>query len=97
MNKYLVLSVSVLAVAAVIAIFEDNPLRDYDYTGIVHDVRPTSSGYVFIIDTSVGGCFKCYSSKEVSELGHYGVSGEFSDDGSIFFTSTVKCLDVRRL
>jgi hypothetical protein len=97
MNKYLVLSVSVLAVAALIVVFEDNPFEDYDYTGIVHEVKPTSSGFVFLFDASTGESFKCYSSKEVSELGYYGVSGEFSDDGSIFFTNGVKLLDVRRL
>ena len=97
MNKYLVLSVAVLAVILMFAAFEGNPFDDYDYTGIVYDVRTSSSGYVFYLDSSEGESFKCFFRDEVSELGHYGVSGSFSDDGSIFFVGSADCLDARRL
>ena len=97
MNKYLVLSASVLAVILIFAAFGGNPFDDYDYTGIVHDIRASSSGYVFYFDSSEGESFKCFFREEVSELGSYGVSGSFSDDGSIFFVGSAECLDARRL
>ena len=93
MNKYLLLGMSVIGVVLMFAVFTGNPMDDFDHTGIVHDVRATSSGYTFIMDSSGGDVFKCFYRDEVEELCHYGISGNFSSDNSIFFVSAAKCFD----
>ncbi len=93
MNRYVVLAVAVVAVSALFLVFIDNPMMDFDQRGIVHDVKRTSNGYTFQMDCSDGTFMKCFSKESVSDLGHYGVSGSFSDDGSIFFVSSIHLFD----
>ncbi len=93
LNRYVVLAVAVVAVVALFLVFSGNPLMDFDERGIVHDVKRTSNGYTFQMDCSDGTFMKCFSREGVSELGHYGVSGSFSEDGSIFFVSSLVLLD----
>ena len=68
-------------------------MMEFDQRGIAHDVKESSSGYTFYLDCSDGTSMKCFSRKKISELGHYGVSGSFSDDRSIFFVSDIMLLD----
>lgn len=64
----------------------------YDRTGIVHNVRSSSNGYTFYLDT-VDGSIRCYFDESPIDMGYYGVGGSFSDDGSIFFVRTMACLE----
>ncbi len=93
MNRYIVLAVAVVAVVAMFLAFSGNPLMEFDERGIAHDVKRTSIGYTFLMDCSDGTSMKCFSREPVSNLGHYGVSGSFSDDGTIFFVSSILLLD----
>ena len=93
LNRYVILAVAVVAVVAVFIVFSGNPLLEFDQRGIVHVVKRTSNGYTFQMDCSDGSFMKCFSRESVVDLGHYGISGSFSQDGSIFFASSVVLLD----
>ena len=93
LNRYIVLALAVVAVAAMLLVFSGNPLMEFDQGGIVHDVRKTSNGYTFQMDCSDGTSMRCFSKDQVVDLGHYGVSGLFSEDRSIFFVSTIFLFD----
>ena len=84
---------AVVVLAGLFLVFSDESMIDYDRTGIVHDVRSGPSGYTFYIDEHDGSSMKCFSRSEPSELGYYGISGDLSDDGSIFFVSNMVRLD----
>lgn len=84
---------AVVVLAGLFLVFSDEDMIDYDRTGIVHDVRPGSSGYTFYIDEYDGSSMKCFSRSEPFELGYYGITGNLSDDGSIFFVSNMVRLD----
>ncbi len=92
-NKYVTLGMAVVVLAGLFLVFSDEGIGEYDHTGIVHDIRSSSSGYTFYIDMSDGSSLKCFSRSEPSELGYYGISGDLSDDGSIFFVSDMVCFD----
>ncbi len=93
LNKYIILAVAVVAVVALFLVFSGNPLMDFDQRGIAHDVKRTSNGYTFQFDCSDGTFMKCFSKESVEDLGHYGISGSMSEDGSIFFVSSLVLLD----
>ena len=93
LNKYLILAFSVVAVALLIVFFSGNPMMEFDQRGIAHGVSESAKGYTFDFDCSDGTKIRCFSKVEVTELGHYGISGAFSSDGSIFFVSTLTLLD----
>ena len=68
-------------------------MMEFDQRGIAYGVSESSKGYTFDFDCSDGTKMRCFSKVEVIELGHYGISGAFSSDGSIFFVSTLTLLD----
>ena len=74
-------------------VFSDEDIVEYDITGIVHDIRETTNGFTFTIDTSNGDSKKCFSREMPRELGYYGICGNYSDDGTIFFISHMFCFD----
>ena len=85
-RNYLLIS-SVVCIVLLFSYFQDPPSQvEGGYSGIVHDIRESSSGYTFQLDTS-NGTFRCFHSTCPVELGYYRVDGEFSDDGSILFVS----------
>lgn len=57
--------------------------------GIIHDVSSSSSGYVFIFDDSHGDSVKCFSAQRPCENSVYSIEGKYSDEGSIFFVSSL--------
>lgn len=63
-----------------------------DYTGVVSDIKESTSGYVFYLNT-YNDRIRCYCSSCPSDLGYYGVTGSFSDDGNIFFVSFLISLE----
>ena len=84
---------AVVVLAGLFLVFSDEGMMEYDHTGIVHDISSSSSGYTFQIDMSDGSSMKCFSRSEPVELGYYGIIGDLSDDGSIFFVSNIVSLD----
>lgn len=85
-RNYLLIS-SVVCIVLLFSYFHDPPSQvEGGYSGIVHGIRESSSGYTFQLDTS-DGTFRCFHSTCPVELGYYRVDGEFSDDGSILFVS----------
>ena len=96
-SRYTVLGVSVLLIAGVFLFFSDTDNIGYDHTGIVSDVRESTNGYTFHLHDSDRNDIRCFSYEEPVEMGYYAVSGEFSDDGNIFFVSTLRSLDIEPL
>lgn len=91
-RRYAVLGLSVILVMTVFVFFSDEDNIEYDYSGIVSDIRRGENGFTFTLNTD--GCeIRCFFRNEPSYLGYYAVSGVFSDDGSIFFVSDMKDLD----
>ncbi len=91
-RRYAVLGLSMILVMTVFVFFSDEDNIEYDYSGIVSDIRRGENGFTFTLNTD--GCeIRCFSRNEPSYLGYYAVSGVFSDDGSIFFVSDMKDLD----
>lgn len=85
-----------MILVGVFVIFSDDSIVEYDHTGIVHDIRSSANGFTFYLDTSDGKSIKCFFKEEPVELGHYGVVGDQSDDGSMFFVSFMKDFDICR-
>lgn len=93
LTGYSTLGLAIVAVTGVFVVFSDENMVDYDFTGIACDVRDGRNGCTFDLQTSKDGTFRCFYGGSVSDLGYYAVSGEFSDDGSIFFISSIHSLD----
>jgi len=87
------MGLSIITVTALFASFDWDDPSDYDASGIVHDVKETGNGYVFEIFTVQGFDIRCFSSSEPSDLGHYGIIGNTSSDGTIFFVSSMDDFD----
>ncbi len=86
-KRYVAAGFAVILVAVTMAVFVDGEDRlDPDHTGVVSDISESTSGYVFYLNT-YNDRFRCYCSSCPVDLGYYGVTGSFSDDGSIFFVS----------
>jgi hypothetical protein len=92
-NKYIVLGLSVIMVISVFLIFERNDIEDYDISGIVHDVRESTNGWMFYVSTPDGSDIRCFFKERPVDMGHYGVAGDPSDDGGIFFVSSMELFD----
>lgn len=82
-------------VILVFALFSDSDDQKCDLEGIVHDVSSSSSGFIFYIDTE-DSVIRCFFREMPESMGWYGISGSFSDDGSIFFVDGMKHLDPER-
>lgn len=93
MSRYTVLGISIIMVAGIFVFFTDTDNLDFDYTGIVSDVKEGSSGYTFHLNMSNGESIRCFSTEEPVDLGYYAVIGDFSDDGNILFTKVLRNLD----
>jgi hypothetical protein len=86
LNNYIFIGLSVLALISLFAYFSDDANGNYDYSGIIHDVRQSTSGYIFYIDTGDDD-IRCFYDEKPVELGHYSIRGSFSQDEKIFFLS----------
>ena len=64
--------------------FSDERNADYQLTGVVHDVKSSTNGFLFYIDTA-DDTIRCFSSDRPEDLGLYSLRGSFSDDRGIFF------------
>ncbi len=93
LKMYAVMGLSVIAAMSLFVAFDWDDPSDYDASGIAHGIRQTENGYIFELFTVEGVDIRCYSTDEPVELGHYGVSGSVSSDGTLFFVSTLGCFD----
>ena len=93
LKMYAVLGLSVIVAMSLFVSFDWDDPSDYDTSGIAHGIRQTENGYIFELFTSEGVDVRCFSTEEPSDLGHYGVSGSVSSDGTLFFVSTLGCFD----
>ena len=93
-SKYTILGLSALIVFALFLTFDWNNTSEYDYTGIVFDVKETNNGCTFSMSIYNGYTFKCFSREIPEDLGYYAIEGDTSSDGGIFFVSHMKCLDM---
>ncbi len=75
--------------------FSDEEHFDYDLTGIVDDVRTSSSGYTFTVH-SYESEIRCFSKERPETLGYYAIRGNLSNDGSIFFVERMMNIDINR-
>jgi hypothetical protein len=86
----LCISVSVIILTAVFT-NQDEP-ADHSTIGIVHDIKTTQSGYTFMLEDSNGGQMKCFTRVEPADHSIYSIKGTMSEDGSIFFVSSMAML-----
>ena len=93
LKMYVVMGLSVIAVMSLFVAFDWDDPSDFDTSGIAHGVRQTENGYIFELFTSEGVDIRCYSTEEPVDLGHYGVSGSVSSEGTLFFVSVLDCFD----
>lgn len=92
-KRYVAVGLAVVLVAVLFITFsEDEGDEDYDMTGIVHDIRGSTNGFTFYIDT-IDSQIRCFSRLSPVDLGYYGLKGSFSEDGSIFFVETLTSLE----
>jgi hypothetical protein len=92
-RRYALIALSVLAFMLLFAYFSDERNMDFQFSGVVHDVKTSSNGYIFYIDTA-DESIRCYSSECPDDLGYYAVRGTFSDDGGIFFVEGWLDIDI---
>ena len=93
LRMYVVIGLSVIAAMALFVSFEWDDPTDYDISGIAHNVKTTENGYIFELFTFQGYDIRCFYRGELTELGHYAVSGDMSSDGSLLFVSALGDLD----
>jgi hypothetical protein len=95
-SKYLLIGLAILVVISIFSYFSDEENVEYDYYGIVHDIKSTSNGYIFYLDT-LENDIRCYSSGIPNDLDMYAVKGSFSSDGNLFFVEFMMDIDKNEL
>ena len=90
--RYAVLGFTIILLVLFFCIGSDDDLLSPEYTGIVVDVNEGDNGFIFFLETSDSD-IRCFSSDVPIDLGYYGVIGDFSKDGRIFFVEQLIYLD----
>ncbi|WII08100.1 hypothetical protein PED39_02565 [Methanomassiliicoccales archaeon LGM-RCC1] len=93
MDRNMVLGLSVILLISLFAYFSDENNIEYDYSGIVHDIRTSSTGYTFSIDCPEGD-LRCYYKDMPQDMGYYSVRGDFSNDHTMFFVKWMTNNDI---
>ncbi len=84
-RRYVAAGSAVIAVILLFVMFTGGEYRmDPEFTGIASDVKETSNGFTFDLNT-VDGPVRCFFIERPDDLGYYGVKGSFSSDGSMYF------------
>ena len=92
-HRYAALGMAVVLVALTLVLFSDESMQeDPDMTGIVSDVKEGANGYTFTLNT-YDGSTRCFFRERPADLSYCGVSGTFSDDGSILFVDRLVVLE----
>ena len=85
------IAIAVVSFILLFAYYSDERNAGYQFTGIVHDLKESTNGFIFYIDTK-DETIRCFSSERPEDLGLYSIRGSFSDDRGIFFVE--KMLDI---
>ena len=64
--------------------------KDEDIIGMVYDIRTTQSGYSFSFEDACGGNIRCFARTLPVEYGVYAIRGSLSEDGNMFFISSMR-------
>ncbi|HKM08932.1 MAG TPA: hypothetical protein VJX93_00350 [Candidatus Methanomethylophilaceae archaeon] len=91
-DKYFIISISAVLIFTLLWTFDEDIEKSDDILGIVYDVNESKNGFVFNFDLTNGKTQKCFFIEEPVEFGMYFVSGNFSDDGNIFFIEKMKSM-----
>ena len=67
----------------------DEP-EDSMILGLAVDIRSAQNGYIFTIEDTDGEMIKCFTSFEPSKNEVYSIKGTYSEDGSMFFVSSIQ-------
>lgn len=95
-KRYVATGTAVVLVVLTLLLFSGGSMEpEPDLTGIVQDIRESSSGYTFTLGTWDGEV-RCFCREMPEELSYVGVTGSMSDDGSIFFIEHMVNLDTGR-
>ncbi len=88
-DKYFLLCLSV----AFIIVFSSFFIQDQDdgRIGVVSDVKESSSGYTFDFEDE-SSSFRCFAKEKPVNGSVYTIKGNFSDDGTMFFVSSMTLL-----
>jgi hypothetical protein len=93
-DKYFLMCISV-SLIIIISLFvipdekEQITIENENIYGIVYDINKSSNGYTFQFQKTDCLIIKCYYKYE-PDVSLYEINGKFSDDGSIFFVSSMK-------
>lgn len=93
-DKYFLvcISISLIIIASLFVVPNENKqttMENENICGIVYDINKSSKGYTFQFQKTDFSIIKCYYKYE-PEVSSYEINGKFSDDGSIFFVSSMK-------
>lgn len=83
-KRYSLIAIAVVSFILLFAYYSDERNAGYQFTGVVHDIKSSTNGYIFYIDTAEE-TIRCFSSDQPEDLGLYSFRGSFSDDRGIFF------------
>ena len=86
----LCISVSFIILTAVFVVPGDP--EDRGMIGMAYGVKETQNGFTFYMEDSDGERVRCFCRAEPVERAIYIVKGAFSDDGSMFFVSSMQVL-----
>ncbi len=92
-RKYTLIALSVLAFILLFAYFSDERNIDYQLSGVVHDIKASSNGYIFYMDTAEES-IRCYCPECPNDMEYYAIRGTFSDDRGIFFVERWSDIDI---
>ncbi|UAL07749.1 MAG: hypothetical protein KRP56_00320 [Candidatus Methanogranum gryphiswaldense] len=93
-DKYFLMCISI-SLIIMLSLFvvsnekEQIKIENENIYGIVYDINKSSNGYTFQFQKTDCLIIKCYYKYE-PDVGSYEIDGKFSDDGSIFFVSSMK-------
>jgi len=90
-DRFFLLCFLTSVVIMISSVFMENGSEDGE-VGVIHDVSSSSSGYVFTFEDADGKSFRCFSKSEPADDHVCMIGGSYSDDGSIFFVSTLTVL-----
>lgn len=90
MDKYSLFAASMIGVIALFIIFNSVPAITTDeIIGIADNIEKRDTGYVFDLIDENGETIRCFYKGEPTESTLYGVEGNYSDNGEMFFVNTL--------
>ncbi|MCL2148888.1 MAG: hypothetical protein FWH47_06080 [Methanomassiliicoccaceae archaeon] len=86
----LCISVSFIILTAVFVLPGDP--EDRSMIGTAYGIKETQNGFTFYMEDTSGERVRCFCRAEPVERAVYAVKGALSDDGSMFFVSSMQML-----